>query len=118
MTYTTVRIQSKAYTPGVNSKGRKTGGPQTGGKTWGAQVLCPGVDSCSHKHHLTPKGSCQSSKTKRDIFNTAYVFRGEKKKSKSVIRVSYFKLMAFKIALSGGKVPLNPSSQSRLILKK
>lgn len=42
MTYTTVRIQSKAYTPEVNSKGKKTGGPQTGGKTWGAQVLCPG----------------------------------------------------------------------------
>ena len=84
MIYTIARIQSIAYTPGVNGKGRKTGGPEVGGKTWGAQVLgadCQEQTLVAKQQNLTPKVHAKTAKLK-GIYSTQFMSWEEKKKKK------------------------------------
>lgn len=86
MIYTIARIQSIAYTPGVNGKGRKMGGPEMGGKSWGAQVLgadCQEQTLAAKQQNLTPKVHAKAAKLK-GIYSTQLMSGEEKKKKKKV----------------------------------
>lgn len=92
----------KAYPTGINGKGNKMEETQMGGQSWEVQVLIQQqtLAATSNKNQ-TPKDSCQSSKTEKEIFNTVYVLIEQKK-----WKFKYSVLIAFKIALSGAKVRL------------
>lgn len=70
--------------------------------------------------HLTPKDLCQSNKLKTtySVQFTSWQKKEMKRMCKFFIPGSYFKLIVFKIALSGGNVPVKSFHTVKVKVKK
>lgn len=83
-------------------------------------LLLTSIPTALSGKHRTPKDLCQSNKLKK-TFSIQFVSWQEKEMKrmcKFFIQVSYLKLIAFKIALVGGKVPFKSFHTVKVNLKK